>query len=696
MRPRHTAILFVALLLWALGALAAPVPVIAAANTCDQVVIDDAAVFKDQLPRVTAEAQSLIALGTDVRVRAIASLNGAATLDSYEQVVERACPSWQATDGSRKNNLIVMMMSLQERKTGLYYGSQWERTLGPNWTRIQADLMNPHIRDGDYAGGFVAGLQETGRLVDLQLHPQNAPSGAQPQPMGAPMGAPAAAPDLSGLSRALVFGLILVALLATGVLLYRGGLASRAHQSKRRLAQQNALTAKRSVASRVEAYAAEFREAKLRLDILATQVAEQEAQPLRDRLAEAQRLADAATREYGTAQDGVINPEQSGLSTEEYDNIRAAYQQILATTEQADTLKSTVVTQATDLEQAMTDAPKRLDAARSALDPARSKLQAVAQLGFKTEQNELLLDRARRLLDQAAAALGEKRFGESTRLSIAASKLTDQAVSTAERYAPLREELAADLGRLAERSATVSKATGTAAALLTALQSTYAPTSWESVRDSTTTMAASLRSVEKLATEAKGLGSMEQQQWDKARAALTQANGGLDAVESVLRTINSLKATLDQARQDAPDELAAAQTAVERAAEAVQQLPSDRRADYSAELDGGKRSLAATAEEAGVPKPDFVVVIKRAKDAHALADAIFERARAERDARDRDEANRRAIRNSVLTSMLINMALSGGRNRGNRPGGPTGWGGGGGGGSTGWGSPRGGGGSSSW
>ena len=114
-------------------------------------------------PALDLSINSLVAVGADVRVQVIERMN-APTLDAYERMVEQACPSWRAPDGGRKNNLIVVIVSIKDRKTGIYFGSQW-RALESQWPRVQSSLMAPRFREGDYAGGVSAGLLEIGHLI---------------------------------------------------------------------------------------------------------------------------------------------------------------------------------------------------------------------------------------------------------------------------------------------------------------------------------------------------------------------------------------------------------------------------------------------------------------------------------------------------------------------------------------------------
>jgi uncharacterized membrane protein YgcG len=143
-------------------------------------VIDDAKIFGNRSEEVEAAVSKLTSQGADVRVRTISSYGTTGNLDRYEEQLEQQSPSWLGQNGVRKNNLIVLIISLQERQTGLYYGDYWESTLVNNWLRIQTDIMNPLFRNGDYAGGTIKGLEEIQRLIR--------PSGTSPASSPAPAG----------------------------------------------------------------------------------------------------------------------------------------------------------------------------------------------------------------------------------------------------------------------------------------------------------------------------------------------------------------------------------------------------------------------------------------------------------------------------------------------------------------------------
>src|SRR3989344_8601069 len=160
---RARAALVVALLFFAM-------PFAAFAYNCDSLVVDGARVFGDETGRVEAAAEKLRDLGVHIRVHTVSSFGNFGNLDNYEIAVEKSCLSWRAGDGT-KNNLIVLMLEVEHREIGLWYGDLWKPALDKEWQAIKDRVIMPRLRDGDFAGAFERGLADIARHVEKQLNP---------------------------------------------------------------------------------------------------------------------------------------------------------------------------------------------------------------------------------------------------------------------------------------------------------------------------------------------------------------------------------------------------------------------------------------------------------------------------------------------------------------------------------------------
>jgi uncharacterized membrane protein YgcG len=208
---------------------------------CDSIVVDNAQVMKGAGARVENAAQKLINAGADVRIRTFNTMDGAANLDRFEKSIEAVCPSWTAPDGGMKNNLVVLMVAVKERKVGYYYGSQWGSVLSSRWTMIESNFMKPRFRDRDYVGGFVNSLDETTRLIEARTQAVVVvPS--SPTPIEPPA-------DLSGLWVVLGCLLVVVVVGALGWFVYNLIVQRNQVREERLRARQRAIIAQQGVAS---------------------------------------------------------------------------------------------------------------------------------------------------------------------------------------------------------------------------------------------------------------------------------------------------------------------------------------------------------------------------------------------------------------------------------------------------------------
>ena len=175
-------------------------------------------------------AQELVMAGADVRVRVIPKLS-AATLEAEELQDEAHCQSWQAPRGGRKPNLIVVLVTEDDRKGAIFFGAQWKTALQSRKEVIESDILSAHLQQNDIPGGIAAALVEMHHLI---LNPPPA-SAASEEPL----------PEPSSPVRWMVMAA--VALAAGGALLWwirRRRVQARAERERRAAAQQAAILAK--------------------------------------------------------------------------------------------------------------------------------------------------------------------------------------------------------------------------------------------------------------------------------------------------------------------------------------------------------------------------------------------------------------------------------------------------------------------
>lgn len=530
-------------------------------NDCDKLVVDSANIFGAKLSQVEAEAQRLQSLGMDPRVRTISTFGSAGTLDAYHQNVEKACSSWRDEKGDRKNNLIVFWVSVNDRKTAIFYGKMWKDALKSNWeVPVQTDFMNPSFKVGDYAGGFIKGMQETYKLVKLYLHPPatavSAPVVVVPtvvvnvQTESKP---PSNPPDLSGLWKILGF----LAVLGFLVLLYLAFKDTLAGFGRRRAAQQKARLARQSAASMIVDLPDVMRDLNLRVQVASGVLPDGYIGLLQTSIQRVQGILDRASTEYGGLGHSAGDPDRGGKTEEEYAAIAESYQGV------ADSLS--------EASQIVTDVERKLD-----------------------EYDAIV------------------------------AKLPDEVVSLSSRIEVVRGEISGGREAFAEISAA------------------YAEVTWESVRGNGT-------EAEKRVVSATAFLESARQALGKdvkaTLAAVTKAGELLDQAESYMRSIQALKANLDEAKKTAPGELEDVTGDILRAWEYIGAHDQDIEEGLEGDLKQAEGEVASARDDLDQAKPDYPGSLKKIRTSHSEADQIL------KDARNEVEAAER-LRDKARSSML--------------------------------------------
>jgi len=93
---------------------------------CGTTVVDGADVLGADRPKVDAAAHRLRERGALVRVRTVGSVAGT-DLDAAAEALETRC-GWRV-DGRRTSTLVLVMVAVDDRKTGIYYGTAWTTAL---------------------------------------------------------------------------------------------------------------------------------------------------------------------------------------------------------------------------------------------------------------------------------------------------------------------------------------------------------------------------------------------------------------------------------------------------------------------------------------------------------------------------------------------------------------------------------------
>ena len=591
-------------------------PAAVSAQSQDQLlVVDSAGIFEDRIGEVQTAAEWLQTSGADVRVRTILSYNGFGNLDLYEEDLERRSPSWLAPDGSRKNNLIVIIICLQARQTGLYYGEYWEDVIGDSWNRLQADVMNPLFSEGDYAGGVVAGLDEIGRLIDEG-------GTSQPGTQGAGMSA----------AVAVLLALVAITVVIVGLVLFR---SHRKSQAKRAGLRQKALLAKQGAAAGINELIEAAQMLDIKVDVTSGRVAPEDGVPLRHGLTEARRLVDISSQRYSELSHSAADPENPKLGAAELEAIEPEFRGILDNLRQAREAIRSVEAQVSMIQQMVDGFPVRVAEVEAAMERAVIKHDELSRAGFNTSYAEDLLAKGRVTLSMAHDLASKKRFREGTEYVDLAGVQVQESFRSAEELPQKKREAEAAVPALAKRIEQVRDRIDKGRALFERLSAEYAETTWMSVRGNGTEAENRVNWAVNALEDARIAIGSEEQEWHRAVEVVAGGNGWLAEAEALVASISELEVSLMAARRDAAGEIDAAQADVMKAWDYINRYDDDIRESLEDDLRAAEATNETARAELALEKPDYLRVCKLAREANEAADRILAQALDEHDSAER-------------------------------------------------------------
>jgi hypothetical protein len=602
------------------------VPATVSTQSLDQMlVVDDAKIFGDRVVEVEAAANRLKAQGADVRVRTIPSYGAAGNLDQYESQLEQESPSWLDQNGSRKNNLIVLIISLQERQTGLYYGAYWEDVLGQKWLSIQTDVMNPLFRNGDYAGGAIEGLDEIERLI---------------------------AGNGQSESKWWLVPVVIVAIIGSivGIFLFK---SSRKKRARLNAARQKAMLPKQAAASGINELIEAVQMLEIKVNVMADRLTADEASPLQTGLEKAKGLINQSSQRYSELSHSAGDPENPRLEESQLTVIETEYQKIVDTLRQARESVKAVEEEISGIQAAVDAFPGKVAELNAAIAAALTKEDDLNRTGYKTKYPAELVARGRTTLEQAQDLVSKKRIGEGMKYLGLAGDQIKQAVKVLEELPSKKTEAEAAIPALAQRIEQIKESISSGRAVFERLSHDYAPTTWESVRGNGTEAENRVNWALDVLDDARAAAASEEQEWHKALELVEQGNTWLTECESLMKSISDLELNLIAARRDAPDEINAAQADVAKAWAYINQYDEDIRESLEDDLRAAEKKNELAKEELRQAKPDYFKVCKLARESNEAADRILIQARDEHEAAERLRAKAVSTRRDASAKVSI-------------------------------------------
>ncbi|MBP6860336.1 MAG: TPM domain-containing protein [Candidatus Pacebacteria bacterium] len=582
-----------------------------AAYNCDALVADEANLFGSGLSEVTAAAEKVANLGADVRVRTIPNLNGSPTLDRYVRAVKDQCPSWQDTSRGVKNNLVLLIISVEERKKGLFFGSLWNPALSAGKSEaIMEREMSPRLRDGDMVGAYTKTLQAVATALDAQLNPK-------PVEPSKPV-------DFSGLWSVLMWIVILVATGGLALFGWRVFESWRERAEKLSAAKGRARSAKAACSTAINAIDEEIAPLAALIASVKSRSSAEDVSSLETELNNITREVDTLRAEFGQlAGHSTNNPDEPERTALECEQIAEKYENLAKGLAGLGGRASGIKSGANEIDRVIKTAAAGVARTESVLAESRKTVELVTAKGLRAEVAVEKIGRADALMKDASGTLGARRFGDAIELMRQATALAREAVADAQALPAQQLALTARADRIDARIRETQTRIASARAIYQSMEAEFVVSSLAPVAGNGTEAGKRLEGATRGLEKATASLSMEKQNWAGADEQLAKAERRLEEAAQLLSSIETLAADLADAKAKAPEEIALADADIGAASLYLRDHASDVDLDaLERELKEAHRKLVEAKEEAEKSQPEYLKVVKLALSANRQADRV--------------------------------------------------------------------------
>jgi len=142
---------------------------------CDVDVVDSANIFTS-IPDLTQRVEEIQkATGAIVKIRTFQSygFENATDIRTYKDSMVSRCTPWQGLDGQFQSNYILLVVSLQDRKSDYWVGDRWTQLDKATMENIETASMDADFHAGMISGdksqfqaGMLAGLSQIQQKID--------------------------------------------------------------------------------------------------------------------------------------------------------------------------------------------------------------------------------------------------------------------------------------------------------------------------------------------------------------------------------------------------------------------------------------------------------------------------------------------------------------------------------------------------
>jgi uncharacterized membrane protein YgcG len=569
------------------------------AATCDLVVIDHADVLDD--PVVRRAARKVQAQAADVRVVAYDEVPGG-NLDKHMTTEKNRCASWQGARSRWKNNLVVVAVSVGDRRSGIYYAKTFGADLDSRWRRIQANRMNPRFARGDYTGGMVAALTDIAKALDPNV---SQPLPAQPRPAAPRPVAPPRRPVVPEPAPVETSAWVLAVPVGAGGVagLTWAGVAGRRRLRTRAAARSAAVAAADAMGQAFVTLDAAKGFTRARVEAL-PRVEDVKVSAARDAYAATAEQVRAVMTTYVDLAEAHQAESLTRMSTAEATTAEHTLRGVVATMEQLTADLAAVEHRLDEIAQLTHTLPGRIEMVRGLVGQVRGLLPERESEGFHVDGHAARLPGIERRCDQAADLFDAQRVGDAAATLDDAALVAESVHAAVEGLPARQQQLRTDLDALRAAGQRCRSLLEDADSVLVELEAAQHASCTDDVRASIDRTRARLAGLPALLDKVDRASSMEVQDFATAEEAAQTAERLTAEVEAACAAptrrreeLTILARTLPVTREEVASALARLRDSVTSNVEAVGFLDEPVRVDVLL------HDLDDVTDELGRPQP---------------------------------------------------------------------------------------------
>jgi uncharacterized membrane protein YgcG len=584
-------------------------------------------------------------------------------------------------------NAIVYVVALDARNAFIFYGANWTNNLGPNVRSIVNDSMIPQLRTGDVTAGLVNGLQATNNVA-ARSSSSGTPASSPPTTSNdtdvlGTFGVLAATAAVGGagyfgwrtISRRRALSAALdkakqgyeTARKEAGAAIADFSQQLRNSQEKgefdrvsyaqsdvvqlaelQKNAEQQFLQVQQQFKATEDGFIAkptpteaDYQQAAAAHATLPNQLtpALQILQKIQEQRAALDKIGAAAPGEVAKARQALANvTAQVDSLKDEFSHPAVVVEAVQNSYNQAQSLldeqrNADAITAAEETVQAATALGAALDRyanLREGISTGRAAAERVVAQGFKIEGAQKAFQTSETALRQAATAFERGQVDAAVEMLNQAETARADGVNRGGALPTIFKDNTERLGLIDQNGQEIDRHIAAGRQTFSTVNQ-FAESTWRDIRGNGSEAESAVKLARLLWSRANERNTMEQQLFVEAREDLDAADLQLKRARLLIDTIFQRLKDLEEARSAARQELALAESDIVQGQEFVRSNDPDVGKIPDEKLQKATVLLQEATVEMGKSQPDWLSLVKQAREANRLADEALEGARSEVD-----------------------------------------------------------------